>query len=74
VIEVQAGDRVGLGYRIAHTLASFNLNIVFAKLATEKSHAFDVFYVRDAGGGKITEPGRVHEIEERLRTDAMGLD
>jgi len=73
VIEVQAGDRLGLGYRIARTLASFNLNIAFAKLATEKSHAFDVFYVRDAGGGKILEPERLHEIEERLRMDAMGL-
>ena len=73
VIEVQAGDRVGLGYRIARTLASFSLNIVFAKLATEKSHAFDVFYIRDANGGKIFEPGRVREIEERLRSDAMGL-
>ncbi|HEU0007859.1 MAG TPA: HD domain-containing protein, partial [Terriglobia bacterium] len=73
VIEVQAGDRLGLGYRIASTLASFNLNIVFAKLATEKSHAFDVFYVRDSGGGKVTEPGRLKEIEERLRFDAMGL-
>jgi [protein-PII] uridylyltransferase len=73
VIEVQAGDRLGLGYRIARTLASCNLNIIFAKLATEKSHAFDVFYVRDASGGKITDPGRLHEIEERLCTDAMGL-
>lgn len=73
VIEVQAGDRVGLGYRIATTLASLNLNIVFAKLATEQSHAFDVFYVRDTRGGKVIEPGRVREIEERLRADAMGL-
>ena len=73
VIEVQAGDRLGLGYRIARTLASFNLNIIFAKLATEKAHAFDVFYVRDANGGKVTDPGRLQEIEEGLCTDAMGL-
>ena len=73
VIEVQAGDRLGLGYRIARTLANFNLNIIFAKLATEKSHAFDVFYVRDASGGKVTDAGRLHEIEERLRTDAVCL-
>ncbi len=73
VIEVQAGDRLGLGYRIARALASFNLNIIFAKLATEKSHAFDVFYVRDASGGKITDPGRLQEIEERLCADAMEL-
>ena len=72
VIEVQAGDRLGLGYRIARTLASFNLNIIFAKLATEKSHAFDVFYVRDASGGKVTDPGRLHEIEERLRDGRHG--
>jgi [protein-PII] uridylyltransferase len=73
VIEVQAGDRLGLGYRIARTLASFDLNIIFAKLATEKAHAFDVFYVRDANGGKVTDPGRLQEIEEGLCTDAMGL-
>ena len=73
VIEVQADDRLGLGYRIARTLAGFSLNIIFAKLATEKSHAFDVFYVRDAAGGKITDPARQNEIEEGLRTEAMGL-
>jgi len=73
VIEVQAGDRLGLGYRIARTLASFNLNIVFAKLATEKSHAFDVFYVRDSGGGKVIEPGRLQELEDRLRGDVFGV-
>jgi len=73
IIEVQAGDRVGLGYRIASTLASLSVNIVFAKLATEKSHAFDVFYVRDAGARKISDPARVREIEERLRADAIGL-
>jgi [protein-PII] uridylyltransferase len=73
VIEVQAGDQLGLGYRIARTLASFSLNIVFAKLATEKSHAFDVFYVRDTSGRKILEPERMQEIEERLRADALGL-
>ncbi len=32
VIEVQAGDRLGLGYRIARTLASFNLNIIFCQV------------------------------------------
>jgi hypothetical protein len=42
-------------------------------LATEKAHAFDVFYVRDANGGKVTDPGRLQEIEEGLCTDAMGL-
>lgn len=71
VIEVQASDRIGLGYQIARTLAGFNLNIVFAKLATEKSHAFDVFYVRKANGEKLADLAQIQEIEDRLRADVM---
>jgi [protein-PII] uridylyltransferase len=73
VIEVQADDRLGLGYHIAKTLASFQLNIVFAKLATEKAHAFDVFYVRDAAGGKVLDAGQIRTIEEQLRSVVLGL-
>lgn len=73
VIEVQADDRVGLGYQIAKTLADLDLNITFAKLATEKAHAFDVFYVQDRDGGKVVDTVRMNEIVERLRADVMGL-
>ena len=68
VIEVQAEDCVGLGYQIAKTLARLNLNITFAKLATEKAHAFDVFYVQDDAGHKILDVRRMTEIVEQLRT------
>jgi [protein-PII] uridylyltransferase len=68
VLEVQAEDRVGLGYQIAKTLAGLNLNITFAKLATEKVHAFDVFYVQDHAGHKILDVRRMTEIVEQLRT------
>ncbi len=67
VIEVQAEDRVGLGFRIARILAGFNLNITFAKLDTEKAHAFDVFYVQDGRGRKILDHKRMAEIVETLR-------
>jgi [protein-PII] uridylyltransferase len=73
VIEVQAADRLGLGYQIAKTLASFQLNIVFAKLATEKAHAFDVFYVRNAAGGKVLDAGQIRRLEEQLRSEVLGL-
>jgi len=73
VIEVQANDRIGLGYQIARTLADFNLNIVFAKLATEKSNAFDVFYVRKTNGEKLTNGVQIQEVETRLRADVMGF-
>jgi [protein-PII] uridylyltransferase len=73
VIEVQADDRVGLGYQIAKTLADLDLNITFAKLATEKAHAFDVFYVQDREGSKILDDQRMSKIVDRLKLDVMGL-
>jgi len=62
VIEVQADDRVGLGYQIAKTLASLHLNITFAKLATEKAHAFDVFYVQNQDGCKVVDSERMKKL------------
>ena len=73
MIEVQADDRVGLGYQIAKTLAGLRLNITFAKLATEKAHAFDVFYVQDQDGHKVVDSARINGIVEQLRADVMGL-
>ena len=73
VIEVQADDRVGLGYAVAKTLTHCGLNIVFAKLATEKSHVFDVFYVQDSVGKKVTDADRTAEIIEQLHACVLGL-
>ncbi len=67
VIEVQTEDRLGLGYHIARTLADLGLNILSAKLATEKNHAFDVFYVQTHAGEKVTSGFQMTEILERLR-------
>jgi [protein-PII] uridylyltransferase len=55
ILEVRAADRLGLAYRIASTLTGLGLDIVFAKVATEMHLAVDVFYVVDAGGGKIPD-------------------
>lgn len=73
VIEVQAGDRIGLGYQIARALADLKLNIIFAKLATEKSHAFDVFYVQTSEGHQVTEPREMARISHRLRVEVDSL-
>ena len=67
VIEVQTQDRPGLGYKIAKTLADLGLNILSAKLATERNHAFDVFYVQTREGEKVTSSFQMTEILERLR-------
>jgi len=58
---------LGLGYHIAKTLADLGLNILSAKLATEKNYAFDVFYVQTREGEKITSSFQMTEILERLR-------
>jgi [protein-PII] uridylyltransferase len=55
LIEVRAADETGLAYKIACALAASGLDIVCAKIATEKSDALDVFYVTDAEGRKLTE-------------------
>ncbi|MBI4456713.1 MAG: [protein-PII] uridylyltransferase [Acidobacteria bacterium] len=70
VIEVRAEDEPGLAYRIARTLASLGLNISFAKIATEKNHALDVFYVTDAAGRKLI-PSDMSSIERAL-LEALG--
>jgi [protein-PII] uridylyltransferase len=70
VIEVRAEDEPGLVYTIASTLAGLGLDIVFAKIATDKSRALDVFYVTDADGGKLD--GARTAAVERAIAEALG--
>jgi [protein-PII] uridylyltransferase len=65
VIEVRADDEPGLVYRIASTLTALGLNIVLAKIATEKSHALDVFYVTDAAGQGLLKDA-TKRVEEAI--------
>jgi [protein-PII] uridylyltransferase len=55
VLEVLAEDRLGFAYSVAKCLTSLGLNILFAKLSTEKTMVFDVFYVTDSEGHKLPE-------------------
>ena len=66
VVEVQAKDAWGLSYRIAEILADLGLNIISAKLATERNYAFDVFYVQTEEGQKVMDGLRMSQILERL--------
>jgi [protein-PII] uridylyltransferase len=65
VIEVRAEDEPGLVHRIARTLAGCGVQIGFAKVATEKSHALDIFYVTDEGGEKLP-PELTARVEQAL--------
>ena len=66
ILELRTGDRLGLAYKIANTLSSLDLDIVFAKVATEKHLALDVFYVTNAAGEKLADD-QLPAIEEAIR-------
>ena len=63
---MRASDRLGLAYKIASTLSSLNLDIAFAKVATEKHLALDIFYVTDAAGEKLPTTD-LPQIEAAIR-------
>jgi [protein-PII] uridylyltransferase len=65
IIEVRANDEVGLAYKLAHALSESKLNITFAKIATEKSQALDIFYVTDSNGSKLSQ-SLMMEVEQSL--------
>lgn len=65
ILEVRTADRLGLAYRITSTLAALDLDIVFAKVATEKSLALDILYVTDATGQKLIG-AQLPEVEEAI--------
>ncbi|MGE5347265.1 MAG: [protein-PII] uridylyltransferase [Acidithiobacillales bacterium] len=64
VVDVRAQDRPGLAFTIAETLARLGLNITFAKIATDRALALDVFYVTD-GGHKLA-PEALTRVETAL--------
>jgi [protein-PII] uridylyltransferase len=65
VIEVRAADETGLAFRIARVLTANGLDIAFAKIATDKSQALDVFYVTGAAGGPLS-PEETVRVEGAL--------
>jgi [protein-PII] uridylyltransferase len=65
VVEVKAQDEPGLLYGIAYTLTGLGLDITFARIATAKALALDVFYVRGQDGGKLEEAAMA-EVEQAL--------
>ena len=74
VIEVETEDRVGLLYAISQTLGELAVDIVAAKILTEKGAAIDTFYVRELDGKKILASERQRSIERKLRHALHALE
>jgi len=66
VIDLQSGDRLGLLYDVARTLAAQGLTIRLAKIATNLERVADSFYVERVGGGKVTDPVEIAALEQAL--------
>jgi [protein-PII] uridylyltransferase len=67
LIEIETEDQLGLLYAISRTFAELSLDIVGARIVTERGAAIDSFYVRELDGGKIMSLERQKHIEKKLR-------
>jgi [protein-PII] uridylyltransferase len=74
VVDLETEDRVGLLYAVSQALSSQGIDIVLAKITTEKGAATDSFYISELDGSPITSPERQRGIEAKLRNAIAGLD
>jgi len=68
LIEIETEDRLGLLYAISQALAEKRVDIITARIVTERGAAMDSFYVRGIAGKQITDPARQAAVEQALRT------
>jgi [protein-PII] uridylyltransferase len=74
LIEIQTEDRLGLLYAISQTFSELALDIVRARIVTERGAAIDSFYVCEPDGGKVVSAERQKLIEHELRQAIHRLD
>ncbi len=66
IIEVNGRDRPGILFQLTLALSKFGLIIHSAMISTYGESVVDVFYVRDALGGKITDDNKLKRIRTKL--------
>jgi [protein-PII] uridylyltransferase len=67
IIEVDTRDRLGLLYDLTRTLASNNIYIASAVIATFGAQVVDSFYVKDMFGLKLHSRAKQEALEKKLR-------
>jgi len=67
LIEIETEDHLGLLYMISQTLSKLAVDIVSARIVTERGAAIDSFYVCELNGDKIISSERQLRIEDQLR-------
>jgi len=72
VVEVHAGDRVGVLHSITQALFSERLDVTVARASTLGDEVVDAFYVRDRiSGGKVDASERLERIEAAIRQSLL---
>lgn len=66
IIEVKAGDRIGLLYNISRLIYSLGFDITFARIATERGIAMDTFYIEKINKGESIDTNDLLELRELL--------
>jgi [protein-PII] uridylyltransferase len=70
LLDIQTADYPGLLYRIAGAIADAGLNLVTARITTEKGAALDTFYLCDGNGEKIESEevlsALIKEVRQRI--------
>jgi len=66
IVDVFAADCTGLLFTITRRLFELGLSVCVAKIGTYLDQVVDVFYVTDHAGAKVTDPARLHQIEQEL--------
>jgi [protein-PII] uridylyltransferase len=66
ILDVFTIDRGGLLYAISRALFELGLSVWRARIGTHLDQVVDVFYVTDAGGGRVEDQARLHAIRQRL--------
>jgi [protein-PII] uridylyltransferase len=67
ILEIQADDQLGFLYKVTRSLSKIGLNIHLAKISTEKTQIYDVFYITDCDGKKIDHPKVQKVITEEIQ-------
>ncbi len=67
LLDIQTADYPGLLYRIACAIADTGLNLVSARVTTEKGAALDTFYLCDGDGKKIESEEVLSSLTQEIR-------
>lgn len=65
-LEVRAPDTLGVLHRITKAIADLGLDIRHARVLTLGNEVVDAFYVRESGGGRITDDVYKKEISRAI--------